>query len=200
AKAAALRLGAGLDAVRVVPRARLVVREREHQVARRDARQQLLLLRVAAAEQDRVAGEQHGREKGLGREHLAELLEHHGELGVAEPETAVLLREQDAGPAELGHRAPGLEREPERIAGVTQRAHPRHRQVLREVRRAALQKLLLFRQDKIAHAALPPGADSAATTSSQVVTVASMRTVCSSTCRAYSSGVPVTPSCGITTW
>src|SRR5690606_41675838 len=103
-------------------------------------------------------------------------------IGVAEAEAAELFRQHDAGPAERAHRLPLLGREADAV-GLAQRAQARHRQaLLRKVGRGALHELLLLRQDQLPHR-FPPlaAAWAAATISAHVVTVASMRTVCSST-------------------
>jgi hypothetical protein len=61
------------------------------------------------------------------------------------PRTAVRFRQQDRGPAELGHLRPELARETERVAIVAIVANPTHRRlVLDEVGGGLLEELLVF--------------------------------------------------------
>src|SRR5207249_8635341 len=76
----------------------LLVAEREEPFPGRDGRQVLFLLCCAPAQQEGGAPEQHGRQHRLRHEPAAELLHDHHELHVAEPETVVLHRENDAEP------------------------------------------------------------------------------------------------------
>ena len=67
--------------------------------------QAALALLVGAAERQRQAGDRVGEQR-RGRQRVAHLLEEDGEVDDAEPLSAPLLGQRQAGPAELGHLLP----------------------------------------------------------------------------------------------
>src|SRR5262249_59802011 len=79
------------------------------------------------------------------------------ELVVAQPEAAVLFREDDPEPAELGHLLPQRAREAVRVPAVAQRANPFERRIVAHERgRGVLQKLLFFGEREL-HASILGG-------------------------------------------
>src|SRR6185503_6785206 len=101
---------------RAMAAARLLEGEREQPLAGRHAGKIRRLLRGAPAEEDGVGAEEDAREDGLGHEAPAELLHHDHQVEVAEPEAAVLDRQDDAEPAEAAHLLPERTREAVGIA------------------------------------------------------------------------------------
>ena len=100
-------LGLHRDARRVPLAVRLGERERGDRLARRDAGEQLALLRVGAGVHDRVGREAHRREVRRAQQHAAHLLEHDAELDEREALAAVLLGDVQAlEPELLGHLRP----------------------------------------------------------------------------------------------
>src|SRR5581483_10454536 len=89
------------DAALVPTTALLGERERGDRLARRDPGQQLLLGGVVARVQQRVGGEHDRREVRRGQQGAAHLLEHDGELDVAEALAAELLGDDERLQAEL---------------------------------------------------------------------------------------------------
>ncbi len=86
---------------------RLGDRERGRGLARRDAGQVGLGGYLVAGREDGARRQHRRREERARRQGAAHLLEHHLELGEAEPVAAVLLGERQAGQAELsGHLPP----------------------------------------------------------------------------------------------
>ena len=89
-----------------------------------DARQVLLFLLLAAADQQGVGGQTDGREERRAEQSRAHLLHERDQLDVAEPETTVRFRNEDRRPPELRADAP-----PERgvvaAVGLHGRAHLR---------------------------------------------------------------------------
>ena len=93
--------------------------------SRRRCREELLLLVVGAGVEDRVRGEHDRGEVRRGEELLAHLLHEDGELDEAEADTAVLLGDGHAEPAEVGHLLPRAL--VEALLGLHQLAHDRPR-------------------------------------------------------------------------
>jgi hypothetical protein len=138
-------LGARRDVMMGVATARLLVGDGEPPLACDHRRQDRLALRRAAAEEDRRRAEEHRSHHGLGHEPAPQLLEHHHQVGPAEPRTPVLLRHHDSEPAELRHRGPQRRREAGSARLVAQRADPLQRRLpLHELPRRALEDLLLL--------------------------------------------------------
>ena len=106
--ATVLRRGRG-DRARIPAAIRLGVRERRRELARRDARKELLLLLASAGDEERVDPETHGREERSTEERAAGLLEQRNEIDRAEAEAVVFLGNHEREPSELlGHARPGL--------------------------------------------------------------------------------------------
>src|SRR5438046_61078 len=128
----------------------VLLAEREEPFPARDGRQVLFLLCCAPAQQEGGAPEQHGRQHRLRHEPAAELLHDHHELHVAEPETVVLHRENDAEPAKAGHLRPECTGKALRIAVVAQPADALQRRAARdELADRLLEELLLGSEDAI---------------------------------------------------
>jgi hypothetical protein len=126
---------------------RLLVRERRQPLARDQRGQMVVLLRVASAEQQRGRREQHAADERLGQEAAPRLLHHDRKVAPPEPRAAVLLGDDDAEPAELGHGGPELAREPERV--VAELAHATERRAaVHELARGAREDLLLLGPDE----------------------------------------------------
>src|SRR5439155_6936713 len=96
------------DALRIPARARLELRQRDAQLARRELREQLLLLRRAAALEQCDAAQDHRREERAGQYDAAHLLEDDDQVDKIEARAAVLLGQDEAHPAEPGHLLPLL--------------------------------------------------------------------------------------------
>ena len=155
APAGAVPLGARRHAAQVVAAAPLLVRDREQPLAFEELGQPLALLPLAAAEEQRLAAEQHAGEKRLGRELAAEGLEHDRESGEAHVGAAELLRERDADPTQLGHLPPQLPGEPVGVVRVAECPHTAHGRALRrEVGDRLGKKLLIFGEYEL-HDRLP---------------------------------------------
>ena len=98
--------GAQLDAVGLPRVVGLGVGEGEDLLAGGDGGEKLLLLRRVASMENGLRAEHRRGEVGAAARRLAHDLIQHAEVAEAHAQTAVLLGDDDAGPAELGHRAP----------------------------------------------------------------------------------------------
>src|SRR5207245_301641 len=78
------------DALRVPARARLELRQRDAQLARRELREQLLLLRRAPALEQRGAAQDHRREERAGQYDAAHLLQDDDQVDEVEARAAAL--------------------------------------------------------------------------------------------------------------
>ncbi len=109
-------------------------------VARRDGLERLVPGRL----QQRAGGQQ--PEQGRARQHAAALLRHEHRVERAEPGAAVILVDQQAGPAGLDHRRPqvGQRAALERLAGALDRLHAR-----KGAARRLAQELLLVGQCQV---------------------------------------------------
>src|SRR5690606_18450960 len=138
-----------LDLGRVPPRARLGVREGEGGLATRDVREELALLCVVAAEEERVHPEADRREDGAAVEEAPHLLEDRHEIDRAEAETFVLLGDRHREPAELFGDAL-VDRGIEAALGFHRRAHTLARRLdLEEATGRAAQLELFFVESKV---------------------------------------------------
>src|SRR6185503_2496515 len=140
---------------KVITARRLLIGERSEPFARHEWGQVCLLLGIAARQQDGGRGQQHAPDDGLGEEAAPDFLHDDREIRPAEPRATILLGDDDAEPAELGHRRPKLAREPDRI--FTQLAYAAERRASRhQLARRAREDLLLFGTNE-AHAVSPAG-------------------------------------------
>ena len=150
----ALLLGERLDARGVGARVRLGDAERHHDIARRDLRQIPALERLAAVLDDRHRREHvevHGRRAARSRPRRADLAQHEGGLGDAEPGPAVLLGDDHPEPAagrERLHELPRVLVLPVLLEPVVRRERARQRSDF------LLDELLLLGQREV-HRRLP---------------------------------------------
>ena len=154
AESAAVLFGLRLD--RIGREATLLLEgEGEHALAAADIGEQVLLERLAAAEQQSVAAEQHRRDEGLRREHATALAEHHPKLAVAHVGAADGLGERNADPAELAHLLPEIPVNPVASPPVAELSHALHgRLLVEEGLRHVAQDQLVFAEDE-SHRFLP---------------------------------------------
>src|SRR5262249_22935776 len=145
--AVARALGTGLDLMKRVATRRLLMRAPPEPLAGDHGREMRLLLRLAAAEQQRGRPEEQRADDRLGNQPTAQLLEHDHQVDPAEPGAAVRLGYDDAEPSEPSHLRPQLAREALAVRLVAQRPDALERRLpLHELAGRPLQDLLLLDQ------------------------------------------------------
>jgi len=133
----------GLDAFGIV-RELFVKREGEQQFAGDDPGQQFRLLRFAARFQDRVRTQQNRGDQRRIHQRAARLLKHQAKTGMAEPITAVCLRDRHAGPAEFDHLSPQVAIKAFGVPAVAQFSMQGKRRLLAAESAGRLAQQLLF--------------------------------------------------------